>query len=89
MCLLRDHEGHEIDALIETAPNVFQAVEIKSAETIASDSLDGLSYWRNQLPDSTLVPWLVHGGLAHQKRQKATILPWNDLGPLWDNVAAS
>jgi uncharacterized protein len=86
---LRDHEGHEIDALIETAPNVFQAVEIKSGETIASDSLDGLSYWRNQLPDRTLVPWLVHGGLARQQREKATILPWNDLGPLWDNVAAS
>ena len=89
MCFLRDHEGHEIDALIETAPNVFQAVEIKSGETIASDSLDGLSYWRNQLPDRTLVPWLVHGGLARQQREKATILPWNDLGPLRDSLAAS
>lgn len=86
---LRDHEGHEIDALIETAPNVFQAVEIKSGETIASDSFDGLSYWRNQLADRTLVPWLVHGGLAHQQREKATVLPWNDLGPLRDSLAAS
>ena len=86
---LRDHEGHEIDALIESAPNVFQPVEIKSGETIASDSFDGLSFWRNKPPDRTLVLWLVHGGIAHQQREKATILPWNDLGPLRDSLAAS
>lgn len=85
---LRDREGHEIDALIETAPNVFQAVEIKSGETIASDSFDGLSFWRHQFADRTLVPWLVHGGLVHQQREKATVLPWNGLGPLLATLAA-
>jgi uncharacterized protein len=79
---LRDHEGHEIDAFIETAPNIFQAIEVKSGETIASDSFEGLDYWRRHLPGRTIVPWLVHGGTANQKREKATVLPWFDLHPL-------
>jgi uncharacterized protein len=79
---LRDHEGHEIDALIETAPNTFQAVEVKSGETISSDSFAGLDYWRGHLPGQTLIPWLVHGGTANQQREKATVLPWFDLSPL-------
>lgn len=79
---LRDKEGHEIDALIETGPNAFQAVEVKSGETVASDSFKGLDYWRGQLPNLTIVPWLVHGGTTRQQRERATVLPWNDLEPL-------
>lgn len=79
---LRDKEGHEIDAFIETAPNTFQAVEVKSGETIASDAFDNLEYWRNHLPGQTIVPWLVHGGTANQIREKATVLPWFDLKAL-------
>ena len=79
---LRDKEGHEIDAFIETAPDTFQAVEIKSGETIASDFFTGLDYWRAKLTRQTVTPWLVHGGTAHQQREKGTVLPWNDLTPL-------
>jgi predicted AAA+ superfamily ATPase len=79
---LRDKEGHEIDAFIETAPGTFQAVEIKSGETVASDFFSGLNYWRGKLTGQTITPWLVHGGTAHQQREKATVLPWNDLSPL-------
>lgn len=79
---LRDKEGHEIDAFIETAPGIFQAVEVKSGETVAADSFAGLEYWRSQLSGKTLIPWLVHGGTIHQQREQATILPWNDLRPL-------
>jgi uncharacterized protein len=80
---LRDKEGHEIDALIETGPDAFQAVEVKSGETIASDSFKGLDYWRGQLSDKKLMPWLIHGGTARQDRERATVLPWNDLQPLF------
>jgi predicted AAA+ superfamily ATPase len=83
---LRDKEGHEIDALVETAPDTFHAVEIKSGETIASDFFAGLDYWRARLDRQTLIPWLVHGGSAHQEREKATVLPWNDLSPLIDGL---
>ena len=79
---LRDKEGHEVDALIETAPDTFQAIEIKSGETVASDFFSGLDYWRAKLTRQTLTPWLVHGGTARQDREKATVLPWNDFSPL-------
>jgi predicted AAA+ superfamily ATPase len=79
---LRDKEGHEVDAIIETAPNTFHAIEIKSGETIASDFFKGLDYWRGKLPKQTITPWLIHGGATHQDREKATVLPWNDLSPL-------
>jgi uncharacterized protein len=83
---LRDKAGHEIDALIQTGPNTFDAVEVKSGETIASDSFEGLDYWRNSLTEKILTPWLVHGGTAYQQREKATVLPWNDLNPLSASV---
>jgi predicted AAA+ superfamily ATPase len=83
---LRDKEGHEVDALIETAPDTFHAVEIKSGETIASDFFSGLDYWRAKLPRQTITPWLVHGGTSCQQREKATVLPWNGLSPLIENI---
>ena len=79
---VRDKEGHELDAIIETAPDLYQAVEVKSGETVAADSFSGLNYWRSHLAGKTLVPWLVHGGAAFQQREQASVLPWTDLGPL-------
>jgi hypothetical protein len=79
---LRDKEGHEVDAFIETAPNTFHAIEIKSGETIASDFFKGLDFWRGKLPKQSITPWLIHGGTTRQDREKATVLPWNDLSPL-------
>lgn len=84
---LRDKAGHEVDAFIETAPNRFCAVEIKSGETIASDFFVGLDFWREKLPVASFTPWIVHGGAAHQVREKATVLPWNDLSSLLDALA--
>ena len=84
---LRDKEGHEIDALIETGPDTFHALEIKSGETIASDFFTGLDYWRAKLTRQTITPWLIHGGTALQHREKATVLPWNDLSPLIEKIA--
>jgi predicted AAA+ superfamily ATPase len=84
---LRDKEGHEIDALVETAPDTFQAIEIKSGETIAADFFAGLDYWSKKLHPLSIKPWLVHGGTARQEREKATVLPWHDLGPLLEKVA--
>jgi hypothetical protein len=84
---LRDKEGHEIDALIETGPDTFHAVEIKSGETIASDFFSGLDYWRAKLSRQTITPWLIHGGTAFQQREKAIVLPWNDLSQLIEKIA--
>jgi hypothetical protein len=83
---LRDKEGHEVDAFIETAPNRFHAVEVKSGETIASDFFAGLDYWRAKLTALSVTPWLVHGGTVRQDRERATVLPWDDLSPLLDVI---
>lgn len=79
---LRDKEGHEIDIVVETAPGEIQAVEVKSGATVAGDFLAGLDYWRDRLPGRTLHPWLVYGGDAGQRRERATVLPWSGVGQL-------
>ena len=85
---LRDKEGHEVDAFIETAPNTFHAIEVKAGETIASDFFKGLDFWRAKLPKQSITPWLIHGGTTRQDREKATVLPWDDLTPLLRNLNA-
>ncbi len=84
---LRDKEGHEIDALIETGSNSIHTVEVKSGETIASDFFHGLDYWHIKLTHQSFTPWLIHGGASRHAREKATVLPWNDLSPLLDALA--
>jgi predicted AAA+ superfamily ATPase len=86
---LRDKEGHEIDAIVETAPATYHAIEVKSGETVASDAFAGLDYWRNHLTGKKIIPWLAHGGSAYQLREKATVLPWHNLRPLLESLAGS
>jgi len=79
---LRDKEGHEIDALVETAPGTLVAVETKSGSTVAEDFFDNLDFWRAHLTKLTLQPWLIYGGDARQIRDRGSVLPWSDLEPL-------
>jgi uncharacterized protein len=79
---LRDKEGHEVDALVVTAPGTFQAVEIKSGATVAGDFTAGLQFWRGQLHRHTLRPWLIYGGDMIQSREAATVLPWSNISAL-------
>ena len=86
---LRDKEGNEVDALVETAPRTGHAIEIKSGGTIASDFFDGLDFWRRRLPDHDFQPWLIHVGDTRQDRDRGTALPWSNLTPLLDALAPS
>lgn len=83
---LRDKEGHEIDALVETAPRRFHAVEIKAGETVASDFFRGLDYWRDALKGESITPWVVYGGSVPQERARGHVLPWNNLGILLSKI---
>jgi predicted AAA+ superfamily ATPase len=83
---LRDKEGHEIDAFVETAPKCFHAVEIKSGETVAADFFKGLDYWRGALKGESITPWVVYGGSASQDRERGRVLPWSDLGPMLSEI---
>ncbi len=68
--------------MLVSDPDTFHAVEIKSGETIAYDFFANLDYWRAKLSGQTITPWLIHGGISHQQREKATVLPWYNLSSL-------
>ncbi len=86
---LRDKEGHEIDAYLETAPHTFQAVEIKAGETVASDFFKGLDFWRGSLQDEAITPWVIYGGETRQARERGTVLPWLKIRPLIETIESS
>jgi len=78
MFFFRDHQGHEVDLLVERGDSV-AAVEIKSGQTLAGDMFDDLAWLAGQdlgpqrLP---LAPMLVYAGRERQRRAQATVLPW-------------
>lgn len=41
-----------------------------------------------KLTRQSITPWLIHGGTALQQREKATVLPWNDLSQLIEKIAS-
>lgn len=86
---LRDKQGHELDAVIELGAKHLLGLEIKSGATIASDFFNGLDYWRTRLGSTTLEPWMIYGGDSHQRRQRAHVVPWNDLTELLSEVVAT
>jgi predicted AAA+ superfamily ATPase len=79
---LRDKLGHEVDALVQTGPEMFAAVEMKSGETFSTDFFKGLDFWRTHLPARALTSWVIYGGKSLLETSRGTVLPWNDLAPL-------
>jgi predicted AAA+ superfamily ATPase len=72
----RDSAGHEVDLVLDHGGELV-AVEIKSAETIASDFFNGLRYWRT-LPDQGKAPAaLVHGGSDSYIRGGFAVYSWD------------
>ena len=56
----RDSTGHEVDVILEESAGLV-AIEIKSAQTVASDFFKGLRFWR-QLEDRGYYPRLELSG---------------------------
>jgi hypothetical protein len=78
MSFFRDHQGHEVDLLIEGGDSL-AAVEIKSGQTISSEYFDDLAWLARQDLGSQPLPltaFLVYGGEERQPRTQATVLPW-------------
>lgn len=74
----RDHQGHEVDLLVERGDTTV-AVEIKSGQTIASESFGDLSWLASQnlgTARAKLDPVLVYAGGERQPRTHATVVPW-------------
>jgi predicted AAA+ superfamily ATPase len=77
----RDHIGHEVDVLIESAQGL-QALEIKSGSTFASDWTDGLKKWQKFAGSNSIAPSLVYGGAASYEREGVHVWGWQDTGKI-------
>lgn len=74
----RDHSGHEVDVLIESAQGL-QALEIKSGSTFASDWTAGLKKWQKFAGDESIQPSLVYGGNASYEREGLHVWGWQEI----------
>ena len=70
----RDSSGHEVDLIVEEG-GLLWAYEIKSAQTIASDFLDGLKFWRGLSPENSQTA-LIYAGDQSERRTTAEIYSW-------------
>ena len=82
----KDRSGREVDVLIDTGKKLI-AVEMKLAQTIASDFFRGLDSWARISGDASAKPWLVYGGTQRQSRAQAEVLPWISIDELVRAVA--
>jgi predicted AAA+ superfamily ATPase len=74
----RDSTGHEVDVLIDSGKRLLP-IEIKSGQTVASDSAAGLDYWRALAGDPAGPAALVYGGDPSYIRRDVAFHSWRDL----------
>lgn len=80
---LRDNTGNEIDLLIDNN-NELIPVEIKSGQTISSDSFKGLEFWQ-KLQKTESTGYLVYAGeMAQQRSNGLSVLPFHQLNLIKD-----
>jgi predicted AAA+ superfamily ATPase len=71
----RSSDGHEVDVLIERGEKLVP-IEIKSGQTLAGDSFDGLHYWLKLAGKNAGPAALVYGGKECYRRDGVTVYPW-------------
>ena len=71
----RNNIGDEIDVIVEQG-NKLQAIEIKSAQTIAPQFMSGLNKWVAIAGEAALPPQLIYGGMETMTRNGVQILSW-------------
>ncbi|MFH1422473.1 MAG: ATP-binding protein [Planctomycetota bacterium] len=71
----RDSAGHEVDIVIDVGEHLIP-IEVKSAQTIASDFFNTLSYWRSISDNEKSPAVLVYGGEQSYKRSGVVVYPW-------------
>jgi predicted AAA+ superfamily ATPase len=74
----RDSTGHEIDALIDQGTERV-AIEVKSAQTVASDFFAGIDFWRDLVGEPEAPAALVYGGDRSYQRHGVSVLSWSML----------
>lgn len=83
----KGRSGREVDVLVEGGLALVP-IEIKSAETVASDFFRGLEDWSKLAGPLAARAWLVYGGNDRQSREQAEVLPWRQIGELVETVVA-
>jgi len=71
----RDNNGVEADLMFET-PQGLQTVEIKSGQTVTSDSIRAGLRSKRMAGDEALTPWLIHGGADNYERAGVRVMGW-------------
>jgi uncharacterized protein len=71
----RSSDGHEVDVIVERGEKLVP-IEIKSSQTLASDSFQGLHYWLKLAGAQAAAPALVYGGKECYRRAGVTVYPW-------------
>lgn len=74
----RDSAAHEVDVILEAGKQL-TPVEIKSAQTVASDFFDNLLYWRKLSEDENGPSALIYGGDTAFRRSGVCVYPWHVL----------
>jgi len=71
----RDASGHEVDIVIDTGEELIP-IEIKSAQTVASDFFNNLKYFQGLTGDESSPASLVYGGSDAFRRSGMAVYPW-------------
>ncbi|MDI6808211.1 MAG: ATP-binding protein [Candidatus Eisenbacteria bacterium] len=74
----RDAGGHKVDMLIDVGKDLIP-VEVKSAQTVASDFFRSLKFWREISGSVDNPAALVYGGEQAFKRSGVAVYPWSIL----------
>lgn len=74
----RDSKGLEVDLLLDDGASL-KPIEIKSGQTIASDSLTPLKKWCELSGIPGRPAWLVYGGTRELTNGNVSIVPWRKL----------
>lgn len=72
----RDHHGNEIDVVFERNSQL-TAIEVKSGQTITSDSFKGLDYWQKLTGYDSR--YLVYAGDREYIRQNIQVINWQNI----------
>jgi uncharacterized protein len=73
----RDNNGLETDLVFERGTKL-QPVEIKSGQTITSDSIRAGQKAARFAGEDALQPWLIYGGDDSYERNGVTVMSWRD-----------
>lgn len=74
----RDNNGLEADLMFEQGDQL-QMVEIKSGQTITSDTVRAGQRATRMAADEALVPWLIYGGDGSYERSGVKFFGWREL----------